>query len=119
MALVGYLSEVMRLSLGEIKRYLKTMYSLEISIGALVDMRNELAKRLQPKVEALKAQVRGGAIVHADETGWREDGQNGYVWTFSTPGEQGIRYYHYEQSRAQQVVETVLGEERVSNIVCK
>ena len=28
--------------------------------------------------------------VHADETGWRQNGANGYVWTFSTPTE---RYF--------------------------
>ena len=29
-------------------------------------------------------------MVHADETGWRQDGHNGYVWTFSTPN---LRYF--------------------------
>ena len=29
--------------------------------------------------------VRGSPVVHADETGWREDGHNGYVWAFSAP----------------------------------
>ena len=29
-------------------------------------------------------------MVHADETGWRQSGANGYVWTFSTPTE---RYF--------------------------
>ena len=23
-------------------------------------------------------------VVHADETGWRQNGENGYVWTYST-----------------------------------
>ena len=36
------------------------------------------------------ASMRQFPVVHADETGWREDGANGYVWTFSTPTE---RYF--------------------------
>jgi len=46
--------------------------------------------------------------VNADETGWREDGTNGYLWSFSTPG---IRYFVYRQSRSGQVAKEVLGED--------
>ena len=35
-------------------------------------------------------QVRASPVVQGDETGWRQDGSNGYVWTFSTPSE---RYF--------------------------
>lgn len=111
MALVGYLSETLRMPLAAMQDYLLTMHGLKISEGALVDLRDGLAGKLEPEAEALKAQVRSSASVHADETGWREDGQNGYVWVFSTPGEEGVRCYFYERSRGQQVVETFLGEE--------
>jgi len=111
MALIGYLSETLRLPLAVIKSYLATVHGLEISEGALVALRDALAQKLEPEVEALQAQVRSSAIVHADETGWRENGQNGYVWVFSTPGEQGIRCYLYDHSRAQKVVAGFLGEE--------
>jgi transposase len=111
MALIGYLSESLRLPYDAIKDYLKTMHAVEISAGAIADLRCGLAKQLKPVVEGLQAQIRASAIVHADETGWREDGQNGYVWVFSTPGERGVRYYVYDASRGQHVVEGVLGEE--------
>jgi transposase len=104
MALIGYLTESLRLPNKATQSYLKTMHGVEISEGAIVDLRRGLAEKLKPLADALKAQIRGSAIVHADETGWREDGQNGWVWVFSTPGEQGIR------SRGRQVVEAVLGE---------
>jgi len=111
LTLIGYLSETLRLPYEALRDYLKTLHELEISAGALADLRCELAKQLKPVAEGLQAQVRASAIVHADETGWREDGQNGYVWVFSTPGERGVRYYVYDASRAQHVVERVLGEE--------
>jgi len=110
MALIGYLTESLRLPNKATKSYLKTMHGVEISEGAIVDLRRGLAEKLKPVADALKAQIRGSAIVHADETGWREDGQNGWVWVFSTPGEQGIRSYIYDHSRGRQVVEAVLGE---------
>jgi hypothetical protein len=47
--------------------------------------------------------------LHGDETSWRENGQNGYIWAFSTPGEQGVRYYEYDRSRGQAVLKRLLG----------
>lgn len=111
MALVGYLSEELRMPVRVMQEYLATLHGLRISTGALEELRNGLAKHLKPQEEALQAEVRRSAIVHADETGWREDGRNGYAWVFSTPGEQGLRYYVYDRSRGQQVVETFLGDE--------
>jgi len=109
MVLVGYLAEELRLPQEAIQRYLQTFHGLEVSAGAIVDLRHGLAESLQGVVDELAAQIRRSAVVHADETGWREDGQNGYVWVFSTP--EGIRWYLHNHSRAQHVVEGVLGEE--------
>jgi transposase len=111
MALVGYLSASLRLPCREIQHYLRTVHQFSLSVGAVVDLLRGVAEEGQAAVAAIKAQVRQSAIVHADETGWREDGQNGYIWVFSTPGEQGVRYYLYRHSRGQPVVEEVLGEE--------
>ena len=110
-ALIGYLSATMRLPAREIQGYLQTVHGLVLSLGAVTDLLQGLAKKGQPQVEELRQQVRQSAIVHADETGWREDGQNGYIWAFSTPGEDQVRYYVYDHSRGGQVVERVLGEE--------
>lgn len=109
--LIGYLSEELRLTHEGIKRYLETVHGVKVSGGAIADLRSGLAQTLQPVAEDLQAQMRRSPIVHADETGWREDGQNGYIWVFSTPGEQGIRCYTFEHSRGKRVVERVLGEE--------
>ena len=46
-------------------------------------------------------------VVHADETGWRKDGHNGYVWTFSTPTER----YFLRRGRGKAVVDEVLGDQ--------
>ena len=51
--------------------------------------------------------IRGSPVVHADETGWREDGHNGYVWTFSTPT---LRYF-LRRGRGKAVVDEVLGDQ--------
>ena len=50
--------------------------------------------------------IRASPVVHADETGWRENGVNGYVWTFSTPTER----YFLRRGRGKEVVDEALGD---------
>ena len=51
--------------------------------------------------------IRASPVVFADETGWRQDGVNGFVWTFSTPDKR----YFVRRNRSRQVVDEVLGDE--------
>ena len=67
-----------------------------------------VARRGKAIVESFKEEIRASAVVNGDETSWREDGQNGYVWSFSTDK---IRYYIYRKSRSAAVVKEVLGEQ--------
>jgi transposase len=53
-------------------------------------------------------------VVHGDETGWRENGQNGYRWTVDTPT---VRYFERHASRSRDVVEKVLGKEYEGTVV--
>ena len=66
------------------------MHQLRLSVGAIVSAIHQTAQQAQPAVAAILDRIRASPVVHADETGWREDGANGYVWTFSTPTE---RYF--------------------------
>ena len=50
--------------------------------------------------------IRASPVVGADETGWRQDGVNGYVWTFNTPTER----YFVHGGRGKQMVDDVLGD---------
>jgi transposase len=84
-SLIATLREEARLPFATIQRYLRTLHGLELSVGALVGAVQRVAARAGPAVEQLRADIRASPVVHADETGWREDGRNGYAWTFSTP----------------------------------
>ena len=46
--------------------------------------------------------------MYGDETGWRQDGRNGYLWSFSTPE---VRYFLHRPGRSKRVVEEVLADE--------
>ena len=83
------------------------MHGLRLSTGAIVDATRKVAGKGQRKLADIVERIRGSPVVHADETGWRENGNNGYVWTFSTPAER----YFLRRGRGKVVVDEVLGEE--------
>jgi len=105
---VVILREGCRMPFEVIQRYLEQRHKLYLSVGELVALVQGFAERGKKEYEALGEQVRGSPVVHGDETGWRENGQNGYLWSFSTPE---VRYFLYRQSRGKTVVKEVLGNE--------
>ena len=108
-SLIAYLSTAVRMPVRLIREYLHTIHSLTISCGEIVGLLHRTAEAapLKEAVHSIRERVRESRVVHADETGWREEGQNGYVWSFSTP--QGERYYEYRKSRAGEVPKGILG----------
>jgi len=106
-SLVAYLRTVGRLPIASIQKLLWVLLALEVSRGQICEWLHRVAKQGQSDYEALGDQLRESTYVHADETGWREDGQNGYLWSFSTPC---VRYFVHDQSRGQEVPERVLGK---------
>lgn len=108
-SLIGYLRTTLRLPIRRIQAYLRTIHQLILSAGEIVELLHQVRRTLQPQVAGLKQQARASPILHGDETSWRENGVNGYIWAFSTPGEDAVRYYEYDHSRGQTVVKRILG----------
>ena len=106
MSLIAALREEGRLPLETIQWYLGTVYGLELSLGGIAGGIRAVAQRGYQAVAQVLESIRASPVVHADETGWREDGVNGYVWSFSTPTGQ----YFLRRGRNKEVVDEVLGE---------
>lgn len=113
-SLVAYLDTVGRLPVRTISRLLSCLLNLSISDGQVVSLLHTVARAGQATYSDLKRKLRASDFVHADETGWRENGLNGYVWSFSTPL---LRYFVYAKSRAHTVPKDVLGESYFGTIV--
>jgi hypothetical protein len=105
-SLVAYLDSVCRMPVRLIRKLLGALYGLWLSVGEICQVLQRVAARGQPAYEALLQQLRTSRVVHADETGWRENGKNGYAWSFSTPT---LHYFVCPQSRSSQVVKETLG----------
>jgi hypothetical protein len=108
-ALVAYLRTTLRLPVCQIQRYLATLHQLRLSVGEIVELGHDVRQQLQGAADHLLVQAQQQAVVHQDETGWRENGQNGYVWTTASDGPAAVRYYTYSPSRGHQVALRLLG----------
>jgi hypothetical protein len=106
MAFIALLREQVRLPVAAIQTYLAEVHRLQLSSGEIVAVLGTVAKQAQLAAAAIRDALRHSPVVHADETGWREDGQNGYLWSFSTPR---LRYFiHGNRSKA--MIDTALGD---------
>jgi transposase len=105
-SLIAELVNVCRLPVRTVKRLLFSLFGVRVSEGGIVALLSAVARAGARVYGELQEAVRGSPFVHADETGWREDGMNGYLWSFSTPN---VRLFVRRPSRGHEVPESVLG----------
>lgn len=113
-ALVATLRTKLRLPLAQVQWLLAQTWGVRLSVGAISELLGDVARTGKPTYEALLAEARASPVVHLDETGWRENGRNGYIWTMSTPT---VRLFTYGQSRAGAVAERLVGEGGIGTVV--
>lgn len=107
MSLVAYLSTVGRMTKRTIQGLLKALYGLHLSVGEISEILHTVAGCGRGEMKGLLSLVRGSPYINADETGWREDGLNGYIWTFST---KNVRYFIYRRSRSGEIPKETIGD---------
>lgn len=105
-SLIALLRTTMRLPVRQIRALLLIVYSCEISTGEIVELLHRVVSHAEPMLKSIKGQIRASPAVQADETGWREDGENGYIWSVCTPL---LRYYEYYHSRSGEIVKKLIG----------
>lgn len=81
---------------------------MEIGAGALVEVFHALAKLFAAVPQKLIEEYRQSPAKHADETGWRINGKNGYAWLFAT---ETISIFIFKQTRSSKIPKMVFGDE--------
>jgi transposase len=113
-ATMASMATVERLPVRQIQDRLRRTYDLDLSLGGIVGVLRLVAQRGTPHYEHLQADIRASPVVHADETGWREDGIPGFIWTLSTPE---ACLFHRNASRAGSVADALLGQDFAGTLV--
>jgi transposase len=96
-----------RLPYRQIAQLLLDMPGLRVSPGGLVKQIKRLSLWLDGKYQELIRQMRASGHVHVDETGWRIDGRNFWLWAFTNPT---FTLYHIDASRSGKVPRKLLGK---------
>ena len=105
--LACYLWVALCLPYTKIKEYLATFYKLPVSTSGLSRHVIRVAGIMKDVYDEILNGVKNGAILHADETGWRVSGRNWWLWVFGT---QDTAYFTVDKTRGSSVVRRVLGE---------
>jgi len=85
-----------------------------VNVGSLIKAMHQLSRMLNDVPDQLIEQYRQAPVKHADETGWRTDGQNGYGWLFGT---NDVAIFRFRKSRAGKVAQEVFGSEQLPGVL--
>lgn len=107
MGYVLYARYRLRLPIEKIQESLRDLYDFNISEGEIMAMLKDAEILFSKDYAAITVLIQEAKAVYADETGWRMDGQNWWLWVFATTT--GTQYV-IEDTRGKGVPEKVLGE---------
>jgi hypothetical protein len=104
-----------RLPFRQIAQLLADLPELRVSPGGIVQQIKRLSRWLDGKYQDLIRRMRASGHVHVDETGWRIDGKNFWLWAFTDPT---FTLYHLDRSRGGKVPRKLLGRAFGGTVSC-
>lgn len=82
MALSSWFHYGLGVTVGQVRDILATHLHADITAGGLLAGWHRLAETMFPWYEQIGREARAGAVLHADETSWRVDGETYWLWCF-------------------------------------
>ena len=107
-AFAAFLRYGIKISERDVKLLFERAFNLKIVASSIAGFRYQLKRAGSPLYRILMESLKRGSFIHADETGWRIDGDNSWLWKFSN---KKVSLSHIDESRGQKVVEKILGNE--------
>jgi transposase len=99
-----------------IKKSLDIFYGLKVSVGTIVAMMHRGREWFSPQYEELLEAIRKSPVKHADETTWRVEGKNHWLWGFFTKNE---AYYTVHESRGRGVPQHALAGSHPQDVLIR
>lgn len=82
----------------------------DVPHGAIINNFHRVAEIFRPVVEKLVPFLNESIVKQADETSWRIDGRNGYIWTFLS---EQVILFRVKRTRASTVPKEIFGTEEL------
>ncbi len=92
---VGYILYAryrLRLPLLKIQESLSDLHDFAISEGEIQNQLDNARESFGDQYDLICELIKNAKVVYADESGWRMDGDNWYIWAFVSPEDAAIRY---------------------------
>ena len=90
----------------KVAKFFKDVVEIDLTHPSFLSFNAEQAQNGAPLYEGIKQSVRHSPSVNADETGWRVNGDNHWLWIFTN---NDAALYHIDESRGGKVVRNILG----------
>ena len=91
------------------------LHGLELSGASAWHATERAARAGRCEYEQIRHQIQQADVVHVDETGIKRDGEQAWIWTFTT---ENHTLYAVRESRGSDVPAEVLGEDFAGTVVC-
>lgn len=105
--LMGYCRAHLGISLGRSTALLDEVFGLKLSRAGALGHIQWAGDLVDPVVQRLFELLKSEPVIHADETGWRINGKNVWVWCFCNPR---LALFLVDEHRSGAVVQRVLGD---------
>jgi hypothetical protein len=113
-SLAVFLRYAVKISERDVRALFEKAFNLKIAASSIAGFRSQLKKEALPIYMRLMESVRKGSFIHADETGWKVDGDNHWLWKFSN---KKVCVSHIDKSRGQGVPAKIIGDEYKGTLV--
>lgn len=106
-AVSAHLHHTIGISFGHVLQIFSDLFGFDVSKTSLCGFENALTDKAMGWYENILEKIRLQDHLHLDETGWRIDGDNGWLWCFTNDN---IVFYHIDETRSKEVVRKILGD---------
>ena len=115
LAYILYLRYRLRVPMDKIKESLTDLHNFEISTGEISEKLTQAQELFDSDYESIIELIKTAKVVYADETGWRMNGENWWLWVFVT--NKGEVRYMLEDTRGKGVAEEALGTTNTGRVI--
>jgi transposase len=102
---------IMRQQLGatyrKMSRFSTETLQIPLSPSGVLGIINRMSCKLEPIYKGIEAALPSQEVLHGDESGWKMDSANWYLWCFCN---RYISYFHLSKSRGAKIPKSILGE---------
>jgi len=113
-AAAAYLRYQLNVPDRKISQFFTDFFGLRFVPASAYGFERQAVRRGLPLYEDLRQKIRALPVVHADETSWRHDGNNYWVWY---AGDDDLAFFHLDPHRSAEAAQSVFGQRFAGTIV--